>query len=182
MPQPKYDQILGAHRTFNKWADSVVAWGSHNVDYQMASIEDYLDQPRFAGLKYRYYNSDAYKELQKDYLAIPYKEILKYAETLMRPVYTDFTEVTENKEFMKISADFYRELFIQEYIFVSYKVFNDKNTVVIVEQNNDENAHIIEQIKAEDGFDLWVKLDENKYSKNVEFMHIPTSLVVKFPK
>lgn len=39
----------------------------------------------------------------------------------------------------------------------------------------------MEAIKAKGGFDLWVKLDEDEYSFNNEFMHIDTSLVVIFP-
>lgn len=40
----------------------------------------------------------------------------------------------------------------------------------------------MEAIKRKGGFDLWVKLDEDEYSENNEFMHIDTSLIVVFPK
>lgn len=42
---------------------------------------------------------------------MPINLILRNMVNLARPVYTDFTETTGNEEFLKISADFYRELF-----------------------------------------------------------------------
>lgn len=177
-----YADLIRGYRTFNKWADQQVVWDSQTMEYHLSSIEDYLDQPRFAGLKYKYFNTPGSKEWQKHYLVTPLREIIQYANTLMRPLYTDFTEVTENEEFMMISGKFYYELFIQEYIFVTYNVFNDGEMDFTLDGGNDKNRKLYEAIKKKGGFDLWVKMDEDEYSDNVEFMHIDTSLVVKFPE
>lgn len=109
------------------------------------------------------------------------KNIISYAETLMEPVYGDYTEVTENEEFLKIGNRFYYEWFVQELLFVSYNVFEGDNAIAI-EPTQEKNKRIIEKIKKKGGFDLWVKLDEDFYSENNDFMHIETGIMVRFPK
>lgn len=69
---------------------------------------------------------------------------------------------------------------MQEYLFVSYKVF-ENSSAVVVKPEQEKNRRLIEKIKKANGFDLWIKLDEDEYSENNEFMHIKSGLVVKFP-
>lgn len=117
------------YRTENPWVDRstfrTTADGEPIAGWQgeLRTLESYLDNPRMAGLKYRFYNTPGNAHFQKRYREIPFTLIVDYAHTLMRPVYTDFTEASENREFAKISGKFYYELFIQEYIFVTYNVF-----------------------------------------------------------
>lgn len=180
MPVASAAEIIRGYRTENKWVET--SKFQYDLDYGLPTLENYLNQPRFSGLKYRYYNTDGTAYYQKKYIQIPIVLILEYAQTLMRPVYTDFTEVNENEEFMPIAARFYYELFVQEYIFVTYNVFERPGDYVIEPSKEGKNTILFNAIKEKGGFDLWVKLDEDEYSQNVEFMHIDTSLVVKFPK
>lgn len=60
-------------------------------------------------MKYRFFATPGNHEYQKLYRQIPMKNIISYAETLMEPVYGDYTEVTENEEFLKIGNRFYYE-------------------------------------------------------------------------
>lgn len=124
----------------------------------------------------------------KKYLDIPFKDVLDYANTLMRPVYCDFTEVTENREFMKIARKFYAQLFIQETIYVTYNVFEGNTEYELPREQTkthydfDKAEKLKNIIKEKGGFDIWIKMDENEYSESVEFMHIDTNLTIKFPK
>lgn len=57
-----YSDLIKGYRTYNKWADQQVVWDSQTMEYHLSSIEDYLDQPRFAGLKYKYFHTPGSKE------------------------------------------------------------------------------------------------------------------------
>lgn len=174
--------FLNQYRTTNKWAEQAIYLDQQGgASVGMQSLENYLDQPRFSGLKYRYYATPGNAEYQKTYRNVPMKNILDFANTMMRPLFTDFTEVSENKEFAKISGQFYYELFVQEYLFVSYNVF-EKAEAIVVNPDEQKNKRLVELIRKRGGFDLWVKLDEDYFSENVQFMHIESGLVVKFPE
>lgn len=184
-------EIFESYRTFNQWADAAVRNNARvHLDFggELASLSEYLDNPRFRGLKYRYFNTPGNAEYQKMYRDVPLRNIMDYANTLMRPVFTDFTEVNENEEFMEISGRFFYELFVQENIYVSYNVFNGMTDFVLPKAGGDigtsisDSRRLFNAIRAKGGFDIWVKLDEDEYSNNINFMHIETGLVVKFPQ
>lgn len=180
----KASDIIKTHRVFNQWADQALYYDQYNyANMQMRMLDDYLDHPRFTGLKYKYFSTPGNKEYQKMYREVPLKNILNYANTMMRPVFTDFTEVNENEEFMAISGKFFYELFIQEDIYVSYNIFRDETDVILPTGDGDmeKQKQTMDAIRYKGGFDIWVKLDKDEYSKNIEFMHIDTGLVVKFP-
>lgn len=96
----------------------------------------------------------------KKFLNIPFKDILDYANALMRPIYRDYTEVNENEEFMKISGKFYAQLFIQETIYVTYNVFDGNTEYTLPREQTQTNYDIDKQQKLEKiirekgGFDL----------------------------
>lgn len=178
----KASDIVKSYRTFNKWGLQALKNNEMvHLNPQLAALDSYLDEPRFSGLKYRYYATPANREYQRMYREIPLKNVMEYANTMMRPVFTDFTEVNEDREFMKISGKFFYELFIQENIYVTYNVFDGQANYEYKGSNEQENKRLVEAIRRKGGFDIWIKLDEDEYSDNVEFMHIDTSLVVKFP-
>lgn len=103
--------FLKTYRTFNKWADQALIIDATKgaVPYELAGLEEYLDDPWLSGLKYRFFATPGNHEYQKLYRQIPMKNIISYAETLMEPVYGDYTEVTENEEFLKVANRFYFE-------------------------------------------------------------------------
>lgn len=178
----KASDIIKSYRVFNQWADQALYYDQYKyADMSMRMLDDYLDHPRFSGLKYKYFSSPANREYQKMYREIPLKNVLEYANTMMRPVFTDFTEVNEDEEFMEISGKFFYELFIQEDIYVSYNIFRDEQNVIVPGKGEDKQRQTMEAIRYKGGFDIWIKLDRDEYSINNEFMHIDTGLVVKFP-
>lgn len=183
--------IFQDYRSINAWRDQAIQNNARvHVDFggEMAAIGQYLDQPRFRGLRYRYFQTPGNAEYQKMYREIPLRNVMDYANTLMRPVFTDFTEVNEDEEFMEISGKFFYELFIQENIYVTYNVFEGGTDYFFPKAqddkglNNSETQRIVWAIREKGGYDIWVKLNEDEYSKNIEFMHVDTGLVVKFPK
>lgn len=189
--------LLNSHfgnRVYDKWVNASqfrLSPSNYKAGYVdgMTQISNILDHPNYSALKWRYFNTPGYEEYMKKFLNIPFKDIMDYANTLMRPVYTDFTEVTENEDFASISAKFYAQLFIQETIYITYNVFEDgKVSYVLPKEQTHTHMNMakakktMELIKEKGGFDLWIKLDQNEYSESIEFMHIDTSLTIKFPK
>lgn len=104
----------------------------NNLGYwSPAEIKQFLDSPRYSDIQWRFFRTDDVSVYQQIVRDIPLRTIFNFTRNLMRPIYTDFTETSENKEFARISGKFYFHLFIQEDIYVSYKLFNSNSAVTI---------------------------------------------------
>lgn len=95
----------------------------------------------------------------------------------MRPIYTDFTETSENKDFARIAGKFYFHLFIQEEIYVSYKLF-EGDIDLEIKANDPSNQPVIDEMKRQK-FDLWIKVSGTEYDDDNDFINIATSQVVE---
>lgn len=58
----KYTHITDRYRTRNKWVERSVFLEGQISEAQTQSLETYLDQPGFNGLKYRYFNTPGIHE------------------------------------------------------------------------------------------------------------------------
>lgn len=196
MVNERMNAVINAHfgnRFYDKWAAAstfIVSPSTYqqNAVANMNTIGKVLNHPNYSPLRWRFFNTPGFEEYMKKYLDIPFKDILDYANTLMRPIYCDFTEVSENREFMKIARKFYAQLFIQETIYVTYNVF-EGNVVYELPREQTQTHYDFDRteklkniIREKGGFDLWIKMDENEYSDSVEFMHLDTNLTIKFPQ
>lgn len=147
---------LSQYRTTNKWAEHALAFAGSDFEGQMKSLDSFLENPKLSGLKYKYYATPGNAEYMKMYRQVPLKNIINYANSMSRPLWTDFTEVTEQEEFTYIAGRFYYELFIQEKIYVTYNVFQDANAIVI-NPDEEKNRELVEAIREANkvcGFDL----------------------------
>lgn len=146
------------------------------------SILSHLNRPQYAGIRWRYLRTAEMKAYQKVITSIPISTVFDTFNTLVRPIYTDFVETTENLEFLEFSANFYYQLFIQETVYVSYQFFeNSENFKLSQGSVNKDIKKKIEKIKEKGGFDMWVKMNEDEYDENEDFMHIDTSIVIRIP-
>lgn len=121
-------------------------------------------------------NSDAFDTVLK---SMPIGLIMRHMINLARPVYTDFTETNKDKDFLKVSADFYRELFWLEKIYVTYDFFKDNNNFIY---EGKQEPIEIKHLKRKGGFDIWLKLTGNDLDDDLGFMHVKTGITVKIPE
>lgn len=151
----KPSDLVKTYRTFNIWGLQALKNNEMvHLNPQLAALDAYLDEPRFSGLRYKYFSTPGNAEYQKLYRQIPLKNVMEYANTMMRPVFTDFTEVNENEEFMRISGKFFYELFVQENIYITYNVFNGNTKFEFKGSNVQENKRLVEAIRRKGGFDI----------------------------
>lgn len=120
-------------------------------------------------------NSDVFDTILKN---MPIGLIMRHMVNLARPVYTDFTETNKDVDFQRISADFYRELFWLEKIYVSYDIFSSPQAY---KYEGKEEPKEIKHLAKRGGFDLWLKLSGDDLDDDIGFMHIRTGLTVKIP-
>lgn len=105
--------------------------------------------------------------------------MFNFAKNLMRPIYTGFTETSENKEFLRISGKFYFHLFIQEEIYVSYKLFKS-NPKSFIKTEDPKLQPEVNEIKRHD-YDIWIKSSGSEYDDDNDFIHVDTNLIVEIP-
>lgn len=120
-------------------------------------------------------NSDAFDNILKN---MPIGLIMRNMINLAQPVYTDFTETTGEKDFLNVSADFYRELFWLEKVYVSFDFFKDSGNFIY---EGGKEPQEIKHLARRGGFDLWIKLSSNDLDDDIGFMHIKTGISVKVP-
>lgn len=121
-------------------------------------------------------NSDAFDTVLKD---MPLGLIKRTMINLARPIYTDFTEINKEEEFSRVSADFYRELFWLEKIYVSHDIFANPDSYIY--EGKDEPKEL-KHLARRGGFDLWIKLTGDDLDDDIGFMHIKTGIVVQVPE
>lgn len=166
-------------RTYNLWVAAVERAEGHPSWWTAPEIASFLDTPGYQDVKWRFFrNQDisVYQQMVKD---IPLRTMFNFAKNLMRPIYTDFTETSENKDFAQISGKFYYQLFIQEHIYVSYKLFHN-NKHVRIQTTDPQLQPQIDQMKR-NKFDIWVKISGTEYDHDDDFLHQDTGLVVTIP-
>lgn len=178
-PEQIQARILDHGRVWNYWAMHVEQMESRNFGWWSAKeIHEFLDTPRYSDIQWRFFRTDDISVYQQMVRDIPLRTIFNFTRNLMRPIYTDFTETSENKEFARIAGKFYFHLFIQEEIYVSYKLFqNTSKAKVTIQTIDPELQPQVDQIKREN-FDLWIKLTGSEFDDNDEFMHLETNQVV----
>lgn len=93
-------------------------------------------------------NSDVFDNILQ---SMPVDLIMRNMINLARPVYTDFTEVTGNYEFLRVSADFYRELFWLEKIYISFDFFKESSNFIY---EGDQIPKEIKHLARRGGFDV----------------------------
>lgn len=84
--------------------------GEANV-HSFQSLSDYFKEGKSYSFQWLFLHSATSGVFDNILQDMPVNLIMRNMINLARPVYTDFTETSGNKEFLKISADFYRELF-----------------------------------------------------------------------
>lgn len=103
-------------------------------------------------------------------------------ENLAQPVYCEFVETNRDSEFMEIGERFYKELFWNETIYVSYDFFSDESSYTVDATDlGKEKPDEIEYFKEVGGFDTWVKVTLNEYDRDTRFLHLATGLTVDIP-
>lgn len=146
--------------------------------HNTATLTDYFKDQRsysFQWLFLQHANSDVFDTIVK---TLPISLIIRNMINLARPVYTDFIETTENPDFLRVGADFYRELFWTEKIYISFDFFKDSSNFIY---EGDEIPKEIKHLARRGGFDVWLKLTGEDLDDDNSFMHIKTGICVKIP-
>lgn len=152
-------------------------WGGP-ATYGAKDLSDFFEHSTNISFKWLFFNNtdaDVFNKLVK---YIPLGLIMRNMENLAQPVYSEFVETNRDKDFMEIAERFYRELFWNETIFVSFDFFKNPE---IYEIEGDEPPEL-EYFREVGGFDTWVKVTLNEYDKDTRFMHLATSITVEIPK
>lgn len=177
--QQTRSRIFDHGRIYNKWAMQVEMMESNFGWWSPSEIHEFLDKPRYSDIQWRFFRTDditVYQQMVRD---IPLRTIFNFTRNLMRPIYTDFTETSENKEFARIAGKFYFHLFIQEEIYVSYKLFqNTSKHNVTIQTTDPQQQPQVDQMKREN-FDLWIKSSGTEYDDNDDFIHLETNQIVE---
>lgn len=119
-------------------------------------------------------NSDVFNNIVR---SIPLCLILRNMENLAQPVYCEFIETNREPTFMEIGETFYKELFWNETLYVSYDFFkNPKNYNI-----DGEEPVEIKHLREVGGFDTWVKVTLNELDDDDRFMHLETAITVEVP-
>lgn len=172
-------RILDHGRIWNYWVNHNELYESQMGFWSPEEVGEFLNNPRYSDIKWRFFRNEDISLYQQMVRDIPLRTIFNYTRNLMRPIYTNFTETSENKDFAAISGKFYYQLFIQEEIYVSYKLFSTDTQVEITSIDNKLEPEV-EQIKR-NKFDLWIKLTGTEYDDNNDFMHLDTHIIVEIP-
>lgn len=171
------ERILCHGRVWNTWADKAAQTEPHLGCWTREEISNLLDSPRYADIQWRFFRNEdisVYQDIVKD---IPLTTVFSFTRNIMRPIYTDFTETSENKDFARIAGKFYFHLFIQEEIYVSYKLF-EGDIDLEIKANDPSNQPVIDEMKRQK-FDLWIKVSGTEYDDDNDFINIATSQVVE---
>lgn len=175
-PEQIQKRVLDHGRIWNFWAMHVEQQENSFGYWSPEEIRTFLDNPRYSDIQWRFFRDKDVSIYQSMVRDLPLRTIFNYARNLMRPIYTGYTETSENREFSKIAGKFYFHLFIQEEIYVSYKLFKN-NADVTIQANDDKLQPQVDEIKRRD-FDLWIKVTNTEYDDDNDFLHLDTSIVV----
>lgn len=131
-------------------------------------------------LKYKFFNTpftEYYNYISK---TIPLDELPPTMETLARPIYQGFIELSGDPEFENLCEEgFYQKLYWLEKIYVGYDFFNGPLVFEGTGQPTNDIERQIEKLKKKGGYSCFTKLTNNDYDDNIDFMHIDTGLTFK---
>lgn len=131
--------------------------------------------------KWLFFNNTDSEVFNKIVQTIPVALIMRNMENLAQPVYTEFVETNRDPDFMEIGERFYKELFWNETLFVSYDFFSDKDSYTIDTQAIDKEPEEIDYFREVGGFDTWIKITQKEWDKDTRFLHLATGLTVDIP-
>lgn len=143
------------------------------------SIDDTQLPEASAVFKYLF---SKYSSFLNSYRKVPPAHVYERIEQLTGPFFGEYAETTDNPHFLEIATKFFKALFWNECVYVTFEDINEVINKALIDMPSDQIEELLADIQLPEGksFQLWFKqgLDEDGA---MCFMHLETELTMKRP-